>query len=296
MSASTTIAPASGAEALLLVELLGFVPQFFLDDLFGVAQEAANHTVEAMESYLARWAQSRSKTDKDDDKDADEDIEQGLVSFQTLLESHVDQAFDFLEAWSLRNILAVPSHLPVVVPHQRGLDLETPPERELELLAELEDLRRRMNNMRALRRLYVRAARKSRLQLRRAQAQRQTLSFLRTPEALSNLSMLPELVMQLRSSVSELPPVEELPSTSPSLPQGAGKRQWEVGKPGYEQWAVSQLLAKSRTRVGDKSGVIGMVERSKGVGSTEHLRAAVSGPGGTGSVDDESMEMDAEAQ
>jgi kinetochore protein Mis12/MTW1 len=149
MSAPTTSnAPASGAEAILLPELLGFVPQFFLDDIFGVAQEAANHTVDAMESYLGRWAQSRPQSQTESGKDADEDIEQGLVAFQTLLESHVDQAFDFLEAWSLRNILMVPSHLPVVVPHQRGLDLDSPAEKEMELLAEIEDLRRRVDNVR----------------------------------------------------------------------------------------------------------------------------------------------------
>ena len=45
--------------------------------------------------------------------------EVGLVAFQTLLEHHTDIAFDFFEAWCLRNlnIFMIPSDLPFVL-HQ----------------------------------------------------------------------------------------------------------------------------------------------------------------------------------
>ena len=43
---------------------------------------------------------------------------QELVAFQTLLESHID----FFELWSLRNMFMIPNHLPIVEPHQWGLD------------------------------------------------------------------------------------------------------------------------------------------------------------------------------
>ena len=65
-----------------------------------------------------------------------------------LLESHVDIAFDFFETWSMRNIFAVLADLPIIAPHQAGLDLagaEDQPEREGELLAEVDELRRKVH-------------------------------------------------------------------------------------------------------------------------------------------------------
>ena len=52
------------------------------------------------------------------------EVEQGLVAFQTLLEHHTDIAFDFFEAWCLRNIFMIPSSdLPIVLSPSRGIGL-----------------------------------------------------------------------------------------------------------------------------------------------------------------------------
>jgi len=74
--------------------------------------------------------------------------EQGMHSFQTLLEAHTDLAFDFFEAWSHRNIFVINANLPVVAPHHKGLDLETPPETERELQIEVESSRRKLEHVR----------------------------------------------------------------------------------------------------------------------------------------------------
>ncbi|KAI1784652.1 Mis12 protein-domain-containing protein, partial [Ganoderma leucocontextum] len=156
--------PPPTVPSVLLPELLGFIPQFLLDDIINIANDEARQSVDAMEQFLQRWADARadkppssssSSNTKDKDKDADwdptQEIEQGLVAFQTLLESHVDVAFDFFEAWSMRNIFAVPADLPVVAPHQAGLDLDgaaDQPEREGELLAEIDELRRKVHAVR----------------------------------------------------------------------------------------------------------------------------------------------------
>lgn len=71
----------------------------------------------------------------------------GMHSLQTLLEAHADLAFDFFEAWSHRNIFIIGADLPVVAPHHRGLDLQTPPEKEHELQIEVETLRRKLDNV-----------------------------------------------------------------------------------------------------------------------------------------------------
>ena len=109
-------------------------------------------TTNAVNAAADARADKPPSSSKDKDKDADwdptQEIEQGLVAFQTLLESHVDVAFDFFEAWSMRNIFAVPADLPIVAPHQAGLDLAgaaDQPEREGELLAEVDELRRKVH-------------------------------------------------------------------------------------------------------------------------------------------------------
>ena len=135
-----------------LSQTLGFATQFLLDDIINIANDEARQSVDAMEQFLQRWADARasntSSKSSNPDWDPTQEIEQGLVAFQTLLESHVDVAFDFFEAWSMRNIFAIPADLPIIVPHQAGLDLDHPPEREAELLVEIDELRRKLHAVR----------------------------------------------------------------------------------------------------------------------------------------------------
>ena len=133
----------------LIPEILSFSPHFLLDDTINIANDGVGRAVDAMEDFLNRWAETRLEREPDWADAADKELEQGLVSFQTLLEFHTDIAFDFFEAWSLRNIFAVtPPDLPLVVPHQAGLDLDhQSPEKEAELLAEIDELRRKIENV-----------------------------------------------------------------------------------------------------------------------------------------------------
>ncbi|TFY75161.1 hypothetical protein EWM64_g8852 [Hericium alpestre] len=140
--------PQPTVPSVLLPEILSFSPHFLLDDIVNIANHAVGDTVDAMEKFIVRWADERTS----EEWDSTQDLEQGLVAFQTLLEFHTDIAFDFFEAWSLRNIFAIPADLPIVVPHQAGLDLEQPPGKEAELLGEIEELRRKIDNSRRLER------------------------------------------------------------------------------------------------------------------------------------------------
>jgi Mis12 protein len=141
----------------LVPEILSFSPHFLLDDTINIANDGVGRAVDAMEDFLNRWAETRLEREPGWADAADKELEQGLVSFQTLLEFHTDIAFDFFEAWSLRNIFAMtPPDLPVVVPHQAGLDLDDqPPEKEAELLAEIDELRRKIENVTLLPTLIV---------------------------------------------------------------------------------------------------------------------------------------------
>ena len=140
--------PPPTVPSVLLPELLGFSPQLLLDDVINVANNAVNETVAAMEEFLLRWANERAERTASKEWDSNQEVEQGLVAFQTLLESHIDIAFDFFELWSLRNIFAIPADLPIVAPHHKGLDLNSEPERELELMTEIDELRRKIDNVR----------------------------------------------------------------------------------------------------------------------------------------------------
>ncbi|TFK49225.1 hypothetical protein OE88DRAFT_1662651 [Heliocybe sulcata] len=270
--------------SVLLPEILGFIPQLLLDDIVNIANNAVGHTVDAVEQFFNKEAEKREAENQVQEDDGwDTEVEQGLVAYQTLLDSHVDIAFDFFEAWSLRNIFAVPADLPLVVPHQEGLNLEQPPEREAELMAEVEELRRNIDNMRRLERLYTKAARKSAAQLDRSQRRLQRLSFLQGP-SLSTLQSLPSAFMKMYDSVSQLPPIDHSSESAVALTQLAlsnpGKRQWETNRTGYFNWAVEQLKGRARGGVAG-AAAIDKVEEATRAGSVEDVKALLMEMGDT---------------
>ncbi|KAH9932348.1 Mis12 protein-domain-containing protein [Fomitopsis serialis] len=242
--------PPPTVPSVLLPELIGFVPQFLLDDVINSANEATQQAVDAMEAFLER--RDAVRTDTTDAWKSAEELEKGLNAFQTLLESHVDIAFDFFEAWSLRNIFAIPADLPIVAPHQKGLNLDEPEEKETELLQEIKDLRKQLQAQRKLRRLYTHAVRASAVQLAHSKSRLERLSFLRAPQLQTLLSLSTEF-QSMYDSVSALPPPDPA-FTAPEQagPSEPGKRPWETSKTGYINWAVEQLMLRAKEKVRGK--------------------------------------------
>ncbi|GLB39402.1 putative mis12 protein [Lyophyllum shimeji] len=257
----------------LLPEILGFAPQLLLDDIINIANNAVQDGVNGMEEFLEKWADARAER-QGGDWDSTQEVEQGLVAFQTLLEYHTDIAFDFFEAWSLRNIFAIPPDLPIVVPHQLGLDLTTTPEREQELMDEMEELRKQLDNQRRLRRMLTRAIQASKRQRQHADSQLERLSFLQSP-SFDVFASLPPKITSMFNAVSSLPPLD--PSILASLSHAEpGKRPWETSTTGYKNWAVAQLLDREESAgAGGRSVVDTLGERVGEVGSAEQLRKAV---------------------
>ncbi|KAH9930420.1 Mis12 protein-domain-containing protein [Epithele typhae] len=281
--------PPPTVPSVLLPELLGFIPQFLLDDIINTANDEARQSIDAMEQFLQRWADARAASAPD--WDPTQEIEQGLVAFQTLLEHHLDVALDFFEVWSMRNIFAIPSDLPVVVPHQAGFNLEHPPEREAELLAEIDELRRKVHAQRKLKRLFTRAIHRSSTDLTRAQSRLARLAFLRSPQ-METLLSLPASLQSMHASVSALPPLDPA-SLEPTHPvTEPGKRPWETSQTGYLAWAVEQLMEHAKERAREEGGnreargsakvfgegraeVAAAAARAYGVGSAEDLKASI---------------------
>ncbi|KAI0731815.1 Mis12 protein-domain-containing protein [Fomitopsis betulina] len=273
-------APPPTVPSVLLPELIGFIPQFLLDDVINSANEATQQAVDAMEAFLER--RDASKQDPADAWKSAEELEKGLNAFQTLLESHVDIAFDFFEAWSLRNIFAIPADLPIVAPHQKGLNLDEPEERETGLVQEIKDLRRQVQAQRKLRRLYTHAVRASSAQLAHSKARLEHLSFLRAPQ-LHALSALSDEFESMYNNVASLPPLD--PAFTAPEPTGSsepGKRPWEMSKTGYFNWAVEQLMLRAKEKArgeggfGEGSSAVGAIATSAyGVGSADYVKAAL---------------------
>ncbi|KAJ2931947.1 hypothetical protein H1R20_g5133, partial [Candolleomyces eurysporus] len=179
MTSATTSLPTT-TSSLLLCEALGFSPQLLLDDIINIANNAVQDGVNGMEEFLVKWVEEREERQAKEPKepeppakgkkgkkkaeqpkepeDMTHEIEQGLVAFQTLLEYHTDIAFDFFEAWSLRNIFFIPPEFEkgrvVVLPHYEGADLGNTSSsggsskseaKERELVEELDELRKRLD-------------------------------------------------------------------------------------------------------------------------------------------------------
>ncbi|KIK99726.1 hypothetical protein PAXRUDRAFT_453025 [Paxillus rubicundulus Ve08.2h10] len=269
MSAQGPTAPPS-----LLPEILEFSPQLLLDDIINFANEAITNAVDGLEEFLFRWASDREQRIKEN-WDSTQEVEQGLVAFQMLLEYHTDIAFDFFETWSLRNIFAIPADLPIVVPHQDGLDLNYPPEREGELMSEIDGLRKKIDAQRRLKRLLARSTKLSAARARRSEQQLSQLSFLQAPR-LHELGQIPAQFESMFSAVSSLPTLTpESTATLTQLPLAdPGKRPWETNKMGYLDWATKQLVAKVRQqdgRAGD-AAIGALVDLSGTISRTQDMK------------------------
>ncbi|KAF8204345.1 Mis12 protein-domain-containing protein [Mycena galopus ATCC 62051] len=245
----TSDAPPALIPPQLLTEALGFSPQLLLDDIINVANHAVQDGVNGTEDFLQQRAAQLGETETES---TTQEIEQGLVAFQTLLEFHTDVAFDFFEAWSLRNIFAVPADLPLVLPHHEHLDLTHTPEREQELMDEVEQLRNRLENQRRLKRHLIRANHRKGVELQKTRQLVDTLAPYESTAAAA--TSLPAALLEMQKSVSTLP--ELTPATMSALAQfrvtEAGKRQWETGTTGYINWAVEQLRLKAKEDGGEE--------------------------------------------
>lgn len=121
--------------------------------------------------------------------------------------------------------------------------------------------------------MYSRALTKSSIKRERAEKRLERLSFLRSP-SIDVLERLPESFLTMYDGIASLPPLD--PASITNLTQfqltEPGKRQWETSKTGYLNWAVAQLVAKSRTQSEGGSRIDAVSARAEEIGSAEDLR------------------------
>lgn len=101
-----------------------------------------------------------------------------------------------------------------------------------------------------LKRLLAKAARASRRHAKQAKTRLDRLSFIQ-PEQLQTLGVLAKDTDELYATVSTLPPYPH-PTDADVHISGLepGKRQWEVGKAGYLNWASAQLVQQAQRASG----------------------------------------------
>ncbi len=111
-----------------------------------------------------------------------------------------------------------------------------------------------------LKRLLIKAARTSRRHAKQAQTRLDRLSFM-LPEQLQTLRALAKDTDELYATVSTLSAHPHLTNadahTSGLEP---GKRQWEVGKAGYLNWASAQLVQQGQRGSGGPVAVDGLMK------------------------------------
>lgn len=87
----------------------------------------------------------------------------------------------------------------------------------------------------------------SRRHAKQAQTRLDRLSFVQ-PDMLRSLHSLAADMDALQSGVSTLPPIDPTNADMPGLEPG--KRQWEIGKTGFLNWARAQLIQHAQRAPG----------------------------------------------
>ncbi|KAH7105961.1 Mis12 protein-domain-containing protein [Auriculariales sp. MPI-PUGE-AT-0066] len=251
----------------LVTEILGFPPEALISDMVNGIHESVHPALEAVHAELRTWSEERESTNNAQrDEDLRLEIEEGLIAFQTLLESQNDTVADTFEAYSLRNIFTVergkvagtedPRVMrQVVVPHYEGLDLDITGREENELWVELDELMRKIKTHQRLRSLLRKGERAVAAEARRSQRRAEKYNFLQYLVEDPELEQLPDRVNELLGIVAPLnanePALDELLAASsevaampPVAP--AGPRSWAASKAGYVHWAVKRVLQVRR--------------------------------------------------
>ncbi|KAG8731995.1 hypothetical protein FRC11_001167 [Ceratobasidium sp. 423] len=219
----------------LLTELLGFVPQLLLDDLADAATDTVNNGIDGLEVYLRNeWLPKRtSSTPSQEDLEAE--IDSGLLEFQTLLCGHRDMSIDMLEAWSMRNVFCIPPGLNIVMPHQKGLDMNTPQGKDVQMQVELDVMRRKIENARRFQAQLKQAEQVTEHRLGRSKARLERVKALQELDP-SQIEHLPAAYRSLLSTLSSLP------TTTPPLPASTSAKKHTESRAAFLDWAVKRLV------------------------------------------------------
>lgn len=119
-----------------------------LDDIVDICTNTSSEAIRAMEAMVEKWGSSPDEHKRPHtDLQISEECRDGIAVFESLIFNTSDVAVDSFEGWCLRNVFHIPSDVPYVLPSQAGADFTATQDREEELLAEMDDLRKKIQQV-----------------------------------------------------------------------------------------------------------------------------------------------------
>ncbi|WWD19491.1 hypothetical protein CI109_103952 [Kwoniella shandongensis] len=275
--------------AKLVHELVGFNPNKLCSDIAEVARNEIYTTVAGIEE----WLRPRIKTKNDENE-----VNIGLHALETLLESHVDKAFDKFTAWVLRNAFEFSPELEVVLPWHKGLDfargeyVASQPRGQDGLDLNIDELRTKVEQARLLsqklelaekkleRRIEIAKQRKAEVGFVKDVIDSAGLSPLHTPSAqiLSTLTSLHTALSPLDTIPTSFAPPSTIVSGAGTGSSGSHTKAWELGRAAYLNWALGKMVPTSGNNPseggGETEGRLEKIEKAiEEVGSVEGVES-----------------------
>ncbi|WVW85974.1 hypothetical protein I302_108012 [Kwoniella bestiolae CBS 10118] len=253
----------------LIHELVGFQPRSLCHDISEEARKQVYVITDAIEDWARRTSGDNPKYETE--------LTTGLVALETLLESHVDKAFDKFTAWVLRNAFEFSPELEVVLPWQKGLDFQRGeyvallPQAQDTLDESLNEMRLKVEQARLLAHKLDLAEKKLDQRLNIARQRKAEVGFIK--EIIDSAGLNPlnkpaqQLLPTLLSLHESLKPLEPIPLSTPTSTAGKQSinthtKAWELGRSAYLNWALTKSLpsdisgGEGRVGGGDKLGEI----------------------------------------
>ncbi|WVF73144.1 hypothetical protein IAT40_007963 [Kwoniella sp. CBS 6097] len=260
--------------AKLIHELVGFDPRSLCKDVTESARKEVYSTLDAIEGWARQISGNNPKMEIE--------LATGLVALETLLESHVDKAFDKFTAWVLRNAFEFSPEIDPVLPWQKGLDfargeyVASLPNGQQALDDSLEELRTKVEQSRMLAQKLNEAERVLDRRLEIAKQRRAEVGFVKEIIESAGLSPLTQPSGQILPSIKALhealQPLEPI-SLSGSMsaliqPIGVGMqpgidgngngntnnghaKAWEMGRAAYLNWALNKIVRPPSAQASD---------------------------------------------
>ncbi|CCH45293.1 hypothetical protein BN7_4875 [Wickerhamomyces ciferrii] len=227
----------------LLTEHLGFPPIALIDDIINAVNGIMYKCTTAVEDYLYSHQPTNSP------EEIQNDIEHGTAKLETLLENTLDKNFDKFELYALRNILTIPSNLPIKLKHQKVIR-ENSEQKSKEIDVQIREVLKTIEIQLKLKKLLIIQIRKAKKILRLLKIYKQTLQFInQDSEIRKQLEPLDESIYFIMKLSNELfTKIEEI-QNSPSIESNqSSERERYLG-------IESNKLLKTLEIVGDQNKI-----------------------------------------
>ncbi|KAJ3106860.1 hypothetical protein HDU96_008072 [Phlyctochytrium bullatum] len=116
----------------LIVEIFGFPPIEFVDEVIDIVNTLMYDAMEEFQSFV------------EGELDDQIEVEKGMAALETLLENAIDKNFDKYEVYALQNIFSFPPNVDIVLPQYKDVDPNATEEVDAALDEEIERMRKEL--------------------------------------------------------------------------------------------------------------------------------------------------------